>query len=180
MKASLALGMNSVPPLAGQALGFSYPPSEFFAYGVSDYFSTSTGSAGPDNVFITSDLADDGLSNKFAGLVLADSHNTNPSVKIGKHRLDFSINVVNGNAIDFDNTNNGYPMVVAFRDPDTDPNPPHVETKRIYLGTNSLEFEIFDDSGSTPPNYLPSIFFSCRPWSKFNAILNNISLTYLD
>lgn len=179
MKASLALGMNSVVPLAGQALGFSYPPSEFFAYGVSDYFSTSTGSAGPDNVFMTSNLLDDGI-NKYAGLVLADSHNTNPRVKIGKHRLDFSINVVSGNAIDYDSTYGGHPMVVAFRDPDTNPNPPHAGTRSISLGSNSFEFEIFDDSTVSPPNYSPSVFFSCRPWSKFIAILNNISLTYLD
>ena len=176
---SLALGMSKMSLLASQALGFRYPPSEYFAYGLSSYFSTSTGSLGPDNVMITSNLLDDGI-NKYAGLVLADSFNTNPTVKIGKHRLDFSINVISGNATEYDSTYGGTPMVVAFRDPDTSVGPPHAGTRSISVGYNSFEFEIFDDGGSSPPNYNPSIFFSCRPWSKFVATLNNISLTYLD
>jgi|TARA_R100000455_G_C6270285_1_gene126096 hypothetical protein len=178
MNASLALGMNSVVPLASQPIGFRYPESEFFAYGRSSNFSTSleTSPSDPkDSITITSTQSA-GSVPSYAGVVLTNNH-TNPAVKIGKHRCDFKISVASGDVF---NHASGPMIVFAFRDPDTNPNAPHVGIRTISSGSNSFEFETFDDSSASPPNYSPSIFFSCRPWSNFVATISQISLTYLD
>ena len=183
MNLSLSLGMNNASSLFTT---FVYPFEQFFPYGVVvDRFEAELN----NGVWtLESNLADNTPSNKYGGLVFADSNNTAVSVKRrtpfnndGKHRLTFNLKTISGNAVNAEAGRGGRPLILTFRDPDGDSSTtPNAATRFLQEGDNSIEFTVFDDALDSPTQFNPSVFLSSRPWSRFKVEISKAKLTHLD